>query len=467
VDRVEDLGTRLNGATKDSRAAFGSRAVAGSRVVSAAVVGAGWAGLAAAVTLAGRGVAVTVFEASRQLGGRARRVSIDGDDLDNGQHILIGAYRDTLSMMRAVGVDTEVALARLPLELRYADGFHLRTPRLPYPFNLLTGLLTAKGLPLREAWSALGMMRRLEQSAFRIDPDRPVAQYLAEQGQGDAACRYLWAPLCISALNTPLAIASAQVFASVLRDGLTGSREASDMLIPRIDLGQLFPDPAAGYVTRHGGTVRTGSAVRVLTRDEGGLLLELADGATERFDEVILACGPQHASALLGAFPTLAQTRRTIDALQYQPIVTCYLQYPDSVTLPSPMLGFQGGIVQWLFDRGRLGGRKGLLAVVVSASGAHEDLHREALADALESELRAAPVAALRTLPRRSAARVITEKRATFACTPNLLRPAMETGVPGLLLAGDYVAGDYPGTLEAAVRSGVAAAHAAAARLLQ
>src|SRR5467141_3395798 len=109
----------------------------------------------AAVTLAERGVSVTVFEASRSLGGRARRVSIDGGDLDNGQHILIGAYRETLRMMRRVGADPDELLIRVPLELRFADGFHLRAPRLPYPINLLVALLGAKGLDLAQSFSGL------------------------------------------------------------------------------------------------------------------------------------------------------------------------------------------------------------------------------------------------------------------------------------------------------------------------
>ncbi len=118
------------------------------------------------------------------------------------------------------------------------------------------------------------------------------------------------------------------------------------------------------------------------------------------------------------------------------------------------MLGFSGGIAQWVFDRGRLGGPKGLLAAVISASGAHEGLTKEDLAARIGIELKAA----LGELPSPQWSQVITEKRATFSCAPALTRPDALTAVPGLVLAGDYVASEYPGTLEAAVRSGVAAA---------
>jgi hydroxysqualene dehydroxylase len=420
-----------------------------------AVIGAGWAGLATAVTLAERGVPVAVFEASRHLGGRARRVTLDGVDLDNGQHILIGAYRHTLAMMRRVGADPDRLLLRLPLELRYADGFHLRAPRLPCPLNLLLALLGAKGLSFAQAFAAMRFMATLRANGFRIGPDRPVAQWLDEHAQTGALRSHVWEPLCVSALNTPVKRASAQVFANVLRDGLTGKRENSDILLARTDLGRLFSEPAAGYVTAHGGAIELGAPVRTLARDGGGFRL---DDRPQRFAAVIVACAPQHAAPLLSGFEELAATRAAIEQLDYQPIVTCYLQYPESVSLPAPMLGLNGGMAQWVFDRGRLGGRRGenagLLAAVISASGPHEVLAQDALAARIEIELKAT----LGALPASRWTRVITEKRATFSCTPGLARPQAATAVPGLTLAGDYVASDYPGTLESAVRSGISAA---------
>jgi len=418
-------------------------------VTRVAVVGAGWAGLAAAVTLAERGVPVTVFEASRSLGGRARRVTVDGVDLDNGQHVLIGAYRQCLRLMRLVGADPERLLLRVPLELRFADGFHLRAPRLPYPFNLGAALLGAKGLTFSEAARAVRFMASLRLRNFKVEPDRTVAQLLDERRQTGALRSHLWEPLCVSALNTPVASASAQVFANVLRDGLTGSREASDFLIARSDLGKIFPEPAAEYIRAHGGEIRLGEAVRRLARVHGGFRV---NDAIE-FSSIVIACAPQHAGQLLVQLPELADALSRINAFSYEPIVTFYLQYPETVSLPSPMLGFTGGILQWVFDRGRIGGPKGLLAAVISASGPHEALSKDSLVSRIESELRAA----LGPLPALRWSQVITEKRATFSCRAGVERPRGTTPLPGLLLAGDYVAGDYPGTLEAAVRIGLEA----------
>jgi squalene-associated FAD-dependent desaturase len=285
---------------------------------------------------------------------------------------------------------------------------------------------------------------------YRIEPDRTVAKLLDERGQSGTLRTHLWEPLCVSALNTPVTRASAQVFASVLRDGLTGFRAASDLLIARTDLSRVFPEPAAQHVAAHGGELRLGEPARRVIHARGGFRINDALDVSG----VVIACGPHHAGQLLVQLPELADALSRIGAFSYEPIVTCYLQYPDSVSLPSPMLGFSGGIVQWAFDRGRLGGPKGLIAAVISGSGAHEDLQKELLVSRIEIELRAA----LGAPPAPRWSRVITEKRATFSCTPGIERPHGATPVPGLILAGDYVASEYPGTLEAAVRSGIDAA---------
>ena len=171
-----------------------------------AIVGAGYAGMAAAVTLAGRGIAVTVFEAGPVPGGRARRVSMQGVELDNGQHILVGAYRELLRLMREVGISPD-ALLRVPLELRYAKGFRLRALWLPPPLGLAAGLLLAAGLPLRERIGAARFMARMRGAGFRVEPDIAVEALLGRHGQAGGIARYLWRPLCVSALNTPAGIA--------------------------------------------------------------------------------------------------------------------------------------------------------------------------------------------------------------------------------------------------------------------
>jgi hydroxysqualene dehydroxylase len=402
------------------------------------VVGAGYAGMAAAVTLAQHGARVAVFESGPLPGGRARRVVSQGQTLDNGQHILIGAYATLFGLMRTVGVPTDAVL-RVPLELRYADGVSLRRRRLPGPFGLLGGLLAARGLPWRERLGAVRFMLALRRLEFRLAEDCSVQHLLERYGQQGRIGHYIWKPLCVSALNTPPERASARVFLVVLRDTLAGDAESSDLILPRVDLSRLFPEPAAAWLGTHGGELRCATPVR----DLGEL--------RAAFDAVILAVGPHQVQALA---PALA-----VD-FEYQPITTCYLQYPASVRLPFPMLGLADGLVQWVFDRGILNGDKGRLAAVISAQGDHQQMAQAALAQACHREL----ARVLAPLPAPEWSRVIAEKRATIAVDSGLARPRTETALPGVFLAGDYTDPEYPPTLEAAARSGVRAAQRALAR---
>jgi squalene-associated FAD-dependent desaturase len=397
-----------------------------------AVVGAGYAGMAAAVTLARRGIPVTVFESGQVPGGRARRVTIEGRSLDNGQHILVGAYGTLFSLMHEVGVPANAVL-RIPLELRYADGFAFRAFYLPAPLGLLAGLLAARGLPWRERLAAVRFMRALQRQAFRLEDDCSVSELLARHAQDGRIGHYLWRPLCVSALNTPPQRASARVFVAVLRDTLGGEADASDLILPCVDLSKLFPEPAAEWLRTRGGELRCESPVR----DLAALRAE--------FPRVILAVGPHQLKAVA---PELAAE------FEYQPIYTCYLQYDARTRLPFPMLGLAQGLVQWVFDRGRLTGEQGLLAAVISAQGDHQQMTQEELAATCHRELSAA----LPGLPAPQWTRVIAEKRATIAAHRNLERPAVETALPGVFLAGDYLDPEYPPTLEAAARSGVRAA---------
>ena len=421
------------------------------------IIGGGYAGMAAAVALAARGLPVTVFESARQLGGRARGVLHNGTMLDNGQHLLLGCYRQTLQLIEQVGGNIEKDFLRLPLQLDLHGEFSLKAPRLPAPLHLLVALLQAQGLTLKERLSALRFMLALRRMKFCLTHDMTVTELLAQYQQPPAAVQKLWEPLCIAALNTPINEASAQVLLNVLRDALNQSRADSDMLLPRINFTALFPQRAASYIEQRGGKIFTACGVEALRPVEEGLVgIELTSArGTEKFSHVICATSPGVAARLLRPHGTLEAVVAQIEAITHQPIYTVYLQYPAHVTLPHPMIGLYQRYSQWLFDKGRISSQHGLLAAVISAEGLHQELSQDELAQKVIVELR--EEFGLTELP--AWFKVIAEKRATFCCTPNLQRPAQQTPVPHLLLAGDYTAGDYPATLEGAVMSGLKCAN--------
>ncbi|HMC13095.1 MAG TPA: hydroxysqualene dehydroxylase HpnE [Gallionellaceae bacterium] len=419
-----------------------------------AIIGGGYAGMAAAVTLAGRAIPVTVFESAKQLGGRARGVRHHNTQLDNGQHILLGCYRQTLHMIGQVGGNIEKDFLRLPLQLALHQRFELKTPHLPAPLHLLAGLLGAKGLTFAQRFLAARFMFAMRRIKFTLPHDGNAHELLRAHKQDDELIRLLWEPICISALNTPVHKASAQVLLNVLRDSLNGARADSDMLLPRLDFSALFPDRAAEYIKQHGGNVFTSCSVESIVPHGDEIELLTADGA-QCYSHVICAASPANAVRLFRAVPQLALIAAQIEALVFQPIYTVYLQYPEQVRLPHAMLGFDRCFSQWLFDKGWLGAQHGLIAAVISAEGLHQELEHDQLAQKVAQELREQLGITATPLWHQ----VIAEKRATFSCEPNLSRPAHITPLSNLLLAGDYTAGDYPATLESAVISGLRCAN--------
>jgi squalene-associated FAD-dependent desaturase len=432
--------------------------------LTVAIIGGGYAGMAAAIKLAERGIPVTVFESARQLGGRARGITCplalkgtDGEEeilLDNGQHILLGCYYHTLQLIEQVGGNIGHDFLRLPLQLALHNRFKLKAPPLPAPLHLLVGLLTAHGLTFEQRLGAARFMLSMRRINFVLPHDITVTELLYTQNQDDEVIRLLWEPICISALNTPAYRASAQILLNVLRDSLNGSRGDSDMLLPRVDFSTLFPDRAAEYVKKRGGTVFTSCSVEAIVSHGKEIELLTASG-TQRYSHVICAASPASSARLFRTVPQLAPIAAQIEALSFQPIYTVYLQYPEQVHLPYPMLGFDRCFTQWLFDKGQIARQNGLIAAVISAEGLHQELDHEQLAQKVAQELREQLDITATPLWHR----VIAEKRATFSCEPNQLRPFHLTPLDNILLAGDYTAGDYPATLEAAVMSGIRCAN--------
>jgi hydroxysqualene dehydroxylase len=418
------------------------------------VIGGGYAGMTAAVTLAQRGIPVTVFESAKQLGGRARGVMYNDTQLDNGQHLLLGCYHETLRLIELVGGNVERDFLRLPLQLDLHGQFSLKAPRLPAPLHLLTALLSAQGLSFSQRLRAARFMLTMRLKKFRLAQDITVVQLLAAYQQDGNLILKLWEPLCIAALNTPIHKASGQILLNVLRDSLTRSRADSDMLLPRIDFTALFPQRAARYIEKHGGQVLTSNGVEKIAVYDNFIELTTAE-ETGQYSHVICATPPTVAANLLRPITSLTSIVEAIDSLEHQPIYTVYLQYPANVRLPCPMLGLHQRISQWLFDKGQIAGQHGLIAAVISAEGIHQNLSQDELAQKVIEELREGFGIADTPLW----IKVIAEKRATFCCSPNLARPTQQTTLPRLMLAGDYTAGDYPATLEGAVISGIQCAN--------
>jgi len=448
------------------------------------VVGGGFAGFAAAIALQERRHDVLLLERRGVLGGRATssRDVVTGDEVDNGTHLMLGAYAATLDLLRRAGASDLVAL-QPNLKLEWSDEKSvtaLDCPPLGAPLHLLTGLLGLR-VPLAVKLQALRL--GLAVRFGRRPTGLTLAEYFRRCGQGPSARQLLWDPLALAILNEPTERAAAVLFHRVFEEAFLRDYRASRLAFLRRGWGVLF-ERLARYLEGRGGTVRRGARVEAIlvegaratgvrharrpeTREEVAAGRP-PEARVEAADAVVSAV-PAH--ALRGLLPAEWGTREPFASLarfSSSPIVSVEI-WLDRVVVDRPMLGLRDSEVEWVFDKGRLHGREGApqhLAFVVSAAyRSATKPNAELVAAASGALVRHFPAMATANVQR---ALVLREPLATFASSPELeaLRPEPDTPIPGLFLAGDWTNTGLPATIEGAVRSGHRAAQCARAYLM-
>jgi zeta-carotene desaturase len=422
------------------------------------IVGGGIAGLCAASSLAARGARVVLLEARPRLGGRVSTYGVPavGGRADNGQHILMGCYRETFSFLRRVGAISRVTLQPgLAADIVDAEGrrSRLACPAAPAPFNLLAGLWRWPALAWSDRLAALRM-------AARGTPRRAetVRGWLARLGQTPRLIELLWEPLAVAALNQPIDVAAAASFAAVI-DRMLESRDGASLAMSSVPLEELFAVPARTLIERRGGSVRTRARARLafdgnaVTVDVNGA--RLAAGA-------VIAAVEWHALERLCPHPPLALRPiwQAAAATEPSPIVSAHL-WLDRRVMETPFVGLPGRRWQWIFDVGAGWGHPNQLSLVASAADhMPEQTNGALIASALATAREALPAAGAARLVHGL---IVRERRATFSVAPGAPpRPGNATAVPGFFLAGDWIGTNLPATIESAAASGHAAARAAA-----
>ena len=438
------------------------------------VIGAGVAGLSAATALAERGARVTVVEARPTLGGRASsyRDPATGEIVDNGQHILIGCYREAFALLRRIGSETGVHL-QASLEVPFVDSDGIRTtlscPMLPAPYHLLAGLLEWDALPWADRLSALrmGPVIKLAQKHLRgrtdriaASPEETVEAWLVRNGQRPRLREMLWDPLALAALNQPASEAAAPAFVRVLAEMFAADPRAASLGLPTVPLSDLFAEPARRYIRARGGDVLTRALGWVVVSPKRAVGVAIRSGPFLRADAVVSAVPWFAVRELFNEPPAVlgAILNRARQMASY-PIVTVNLWFDDQV-LDTPFVGLPGRAMQWVFAKEHPGDRNTCRVSLVSsgATGIAKQTSDEIIALALDELRQAIPAARAAGLTR---ATVVRERRATFSLAPgHPARPTAVTPLPGFFLAGDWTDTGLPGTIESAAASGHAAAAA-------
>jgi squalene-associated FAD-dependent desaturase len=435
------------------------------------VIGAGFAGLSAAVRLTASGARVLVLEAKSRLGGRATAFQDreTGDLVDNGQHVIVGCYTETFAFLRAIGAEDRVDIQRqfaVTMIDRSGRPSRLECPALPPPFHLLAGVMEWDALSWRDRFSVLGIAPALklarrqlrgDSGVIAASPGETVESWLIRNGQTPRVREMLWDPLALAALNQRPEKASAPPFARVLASMFGDNARNAAIGWSNVPLHMMYAEPARTYLEAHGSTVLTGTAAIVRSASDDDVIVH--GGERTWSAGAVISAVPWYAVPALfeQVPPALKSLTTAAEQTAASPIVTVNLWF-DRGGLVEPFIGLPGRTFQWAFDKALMF-NSGRSYVSLVSSGAESVLSRtndELVAVAQDELMNAVPDLRQATLSRAS---VVREPRATFSLAPGQpARPSTRTGMRRFLLAGDWVDTGLPATIEGAVCSGHRAA---------
>lgn len=437
----------------------------------AVVIGGGVAGFSAATALAEAGARVLLLEARPGLGGRATAFTDPetGERVDNGQHILMGCYVDTLALLARIDaldrVRWQAGLALTMVDQRGHESV-LKLPPMPSPLHLLGGVL---------AWDALNWAERL--SILRVgaalgppkggryiptEPSREtVREWLTRLGQAPRLCELFWEPLALAALNQSIDQAAASYFVGILERMFGPDPSSAALVMPVVPLDELYAEPARAWLEARGHEVRVNAPARVVV--EGDCVTGVRVRGEQIAAPVVVSTVPWHALGAVFEEPpaALAATIASATALGSLPIVTVNLWF-DRPVMHEALIGLPGRAFQWVFDRRAIvGGASSHLSMISSGAEAIVAMGNDELIALALADVRAALPAARGAVLRKGLA--VREKRSTFSLAPDAPpRPQTETAIAGFLLAGDWIDTGLPATIESAAVSGHRAARMAA-----
>lgn len=415
------------------------------------VIGGGLAGLSAATALATKNVRLTLYEAGSACGGRARSYEDAhlGARIDNGNHLLLSGNHATMTYLDRIGSRASLYTPAEPLfpfyDLKHnlAWSLHLSEGRIPWWLGDAN-----KRVPGAKLWEYLTFMKLAQAQKGQTVADCLMKGYLAQR---------LIEPLAISALNTPLEVASASLMGAIVRETLSARGDACIPMFPSVGLSESFVLPAIDFLEFMNAHVKMSARVTSM-QSEGKKITSFALASGEnitldRQDKIILACPATVAAHMVKPILPDFQAPDIFES-----IINIHYRLSESPSLKGAVArthfcGASGGLVEWVFIK------KNIISVTISAANRYASYDHTQLENKVWQEVRTI-LNGFMVHPlgeEKPPTRLIWEKRATFAATDqqNAKRPTSQTAFENLFLAGDWTATGLPATIEGAIRSGI------------
>lgn len=433
------------------------------------VIGGGWAGIAAAVEAAQRGRRVTLVESHAYLGGRARSFvdRTTGEEIDNGQHVVMGCYHtflQTLSFLGIEGAFTTQSATRVVFTDIHARRDVLDASRLPGRLGMAAGVLGLRHISLRGRLAALRFARRVTSATFDVT-GLTCLELLQREGQPEDVVTRFWEPIILATLNAPMRSAAASLFVTVLRRAFFGTKNDGSIYIPRRGLSTLT-EPLAAFLSERGGSILLSTTIdRLIVEGDRVTGVALSNGAEEGVASVVCAIPQRSVLRLIEASITgEARPHDVYAEVEYSPIISVFLWY-DRAWMTDQFVAAIGTTVQWVFNRRALvqtsahiaQSYPGHVSVTISAASELAGEPIDAIIESCDRELRLL----FSTMHEAKLLHgiVVKEKQATPLITPanELRRPGAKTPWANVALAGDWTDTGLPATLEGAALSGLRA----------
>jgi squalene-associated FAD-dependent desaturase len=412
------------------------------------IVGGGFSGLAAAVYLSNNNYQVELIESSPKLGGRAYSFTDKNTNsiLDNGQHILMGCYKETLRFLNLINSKDSLNYQK-SMEVNFLDNegklHQLKTPRYFYPFNLLIAILDYKALPVKDRYTIIKFCIKL----FLTNPERigesSVTKWLENEGQHNLIRKSLWEIMAVGALNCNMDDASPKIFGKILKQIFFTGNHSATIIIPAIGLSQVYCDDAVNFIKNKAGSVSTSETVqRVIVESDRVKSVITNKREIDNFDFVLFTIPPFAITRIEGVPNAITEIAKRF---KYSSILTFHI-WIKNFKMVKPFYGLIDSRLHWVFDHGNY------VTTVISDANNLINKGEQELFEIVKSELKKYLNISDENIIDY---KILKDKRSTFIPSPEIIniRPDSKTVLKNLFLAGDWINTKLPSTIEGAVVS--------------